>query len=74
MDDYQVELTRLIGDVSEATRSKGEVWGRIQHNPHDDALWEEYDIWHREEQERTEQVRELRRRHLAGSPATPPEA
>ena len=55
------EFKRLIADMNEATTAKVEVWERIQREPHDDALWEEYDVWRQEEDRRHEAVLAHRR-------------
>jgi hypothetical protein len=55
------ELLRLVAAMDEASRAKAAVWERVQRDPHDDAAWEEFDIWHREEARRHEAVHEYRR-------------
>lgn len=51
------ELARLIAELHEATNAKARVWERILHEPRDDALWEEYDAWRRDEENRHEALR-----------------
>jgi hypothetical protein len=55
-----LELRRLIAALDEATAAKAKAWDRIQRDPHDDALWEEYDIWRQEEDVRHQAIREYR--------------
>ena len=55
------ELARLVAEMNEASVAKAAVWNRVQRDPHDDAAWEEFDIWHREEDRRHEAVHAYRR-------------